>query len=203
MVSYRLGIDIGGTFTDFALVDDSSGKVMVNKCLTTPHDPSEAIMNGTKALLERAVVSTSQIDALVQGTTLATNALIERKGAKVGLVTTQGFRDILEMRRETRYDLYDLFIELPEPVVPRHLRLGVCERITKDGEIVTELDQSQLRVVVEQLMAEGIESLAVCFLNAYANPCHEVHCVIWSPPKMLPRMSRRSMATTPREVSSR
>ena len=174
MVRYRLGVDIGGTFTDFALIDDVSGKVSVNKALTTPHDPSEAIMHGTKALLDREHLSPSQLDVIVQGTTLATNALIERKGAKTGLVTTQGFRDILEMRRETRYDLYDLFIELPKLVVPRHLRLGVRERVDKDGNIVTELDQSQVAEAVDQLVAEGVESIAVCFLHSYANPTNEI-----------------------------
>jgi N-methylhydantoinase A/oxoprolinase/acetone carboxylase beta subunit len=98
MVRYRLGVDIGGTFTDFALIDDVSGKLSVNKALTTPHDPSEAIVKGTKALLDREGLSASQVDIIVQGTTLATNALIERKGAKTGLITTEGFRDILEMR---------------------------------------------------------------------------------------------------------
>lgn len=174
MVRYRLGVDIGGTFTDFALIDDASGKVSVNKCLTTPHDPSEVIMKGTKALLDREGLSASQIDVIVQGTTLATNALIERKGAKTGLITTQGFRDILEMRRETRYDLYDLFIELPELVVPRHLRLGVRERVNKDGKMITELDEPQLIQVVDQLMEQGIESIGVCFLHSYANPTNEI-----------------------------
>ena len=145
MVKLRLGVDVGGTFTDFALVDDVSGKLSVNKCLTTPDDPSEAIMKGLRALLEREGLQPSQIDVIVQGTTLATNALIERKGAKTALITTLGFRDILELRREVRYDLFDLFIEMPEPLVPRDLRLGVRERIDKDGGIVTELDESQLK----------------------------------------------------------
>jgi N-methylhydantoinase A len=173
MVKLRLGVDIGGTFTDFALVDDASGKLSVNKCLTTPDDPSDAIMKGLKVLLEREGFQPSQVDVIVQGTTLATNALIERKGAKTGLITTEGFRDILELRRETRYDLFDLFIEMPEPVVPRDFRLGVRERIDKDGKIVTELNESQLKSVLHQLIGQGAESVAVCFLNSYANPCHE------------------------------
>jgi N-methylhydantoinase A len=174
MVRYRLGVDIGGTFTDFALVDDALGEVSVNKALTTPHDPSEVIMKGAKALLDREGLSASQMDVIVQGTTLATNALIERKGAKTGLITTQGFRDTLEMRRETRYDLYNLFIELPELVVPRHLRLGVRERVDKDGKIITELDEPQLIQVVDQLIGQGVESIAVCFLHSYANPTNEI-----------------------------
>jgi N-methylhydantoinase A len=173
MVKLRLGVDVGGTFTDFALVDDVSGKLSVNKCLTTPGDPSEAIMNGLRALLEKEGLQPSQIDVIVQGTTLATNALIERKGAKTALITTQGFRDILELRREVRYDLFDLFIEMPEPLVPRDLRLGVRERIDKDGGIATELDESQLKELVNQLTGQGVESVAVCFLNSYANSQHE------------------------------
>jgi N-methylhydantoinase A len=173
MVKLRLGVDVGGTFTDFALVDDVSGKLSVNKCLTTPDDPSEAIMKGLRALLEREGLQPSQIDVIVQGTTLATNALIERKGAKTALITTLGFRDILELRREVRYDLFDLFIEMPEPLVPRDLRLGVRERIDKDGGIVTELDESQLKELVNQLTGQGVESVAVCFLNSYANSQHE------------------------------
>ena len=174
MLRYRLGVDIGGTFTDFALVDDVSGKVSVNKALTTPRDPSEAIMHGMKALLDDEGLSASQLDVIVQGTTLATNALIERKGAKTGMITTQGFKDILEMRRETRYDLYDLFIEQPEVVVPRHLRLGVQERVDKDGNIVVELDETQVAQAVDQLVAEGVDSVAVCFLHSYANPINEI-----------------------------
>ena len=174
MVRYRLGVDIGGTFTDFALIDEATGKVSVNKTLTTPHDPSEAIMKGTKALLDSAGLSASQLDIIVQGATLATNALIERKGAKTGLITTEGFRDILELRRETRYDIYDLFIEMPEPVVPRELRLGVRERMNKDGKVVTELDVPGLVQVVGRLVEQGVESVAVCFLNSYANPQNEI-----------------------------
>src|SRR3972149_2029745 len=174
MVRFRLGVDIGGTFTDFALIDDVSGKLSVNKALTTPHDPSEAIVKGTKALLGREGLLASQVDIIVQGTTLATNALIERKGAQTGLITPQGFRDILEMRRETRYDLYDLFIELPELVVPRHLRLGVRERVNKDGKVLTELDEAALVQAIDQLLAQGVESVAVCFLHSYANPTNEI-----------------------------
>jgi N-methylhydantoinase A len=174
MVKYRLGVDIGGTFTDFALIDDLSGKVSVNKALTTPHDPSEVIMKGTKALLDRGAISPAEVDIIVQGTTLATNAIIERKGAKTGLITTLGFRDILEMRRETRYDLYDLFIELPELVTPRHLRLGVRERVNKDGKVLADLDEAGLIQAIDQLVAQGVESVAVCFLHSYANPSNEI-----------------------------
>jgi len=174
MVRYRLGVDVGGTFTDFVLIDNVSSKASVNKVLTTPHNPSEGIMKGTKALLDSEGLSGSQLDIIVQGTTLATNALIERKGAKTGLITTQGFRDILEIRKESRYDQFDFFIELPEPLTPRHLRLGVQERVDKDGKIITELNESQLIQTVDQLVEEGVESIAVCFLHSYANPSNEI-----------------------------
>ncbi len=173
MVRFQLGVDIGGTFTDFALIDSTSGKISVNKTLTTPPDPSEAILNGIKELLEREGFKLSQIDILIHGTTLATNALIERKGAKTALITTQGFRDIIEMRRETRYDLYDLFIDLPEPVVPRYLRFGVRERIDKDGKIITPVDETQLIQIIDKMLKENVESIAICFLHSYANPINE------------------------------
>jgi N-methylhydantoinase A len=174
MVRYRLGVDVGGTFTDFVLIDDLFGKVRVNKTLTTPHNPSEAIMKGTQSLLAAEGLTASQLHIVIQGMTLATNALIERKGARTGLITTQGFRDILEIRKESRYDPDDFFIELPEPLTPRHLRLGVEERVDKDGNIVTRLNEPQLLKVLEQLEQEGVESIAVCFLHSYANPANEI-----------------------------
>ena len=131
-------------------------------------------MKGTKALLDGEGLSASQLDIIIQGMTLATNALIERKGAKTGLITTQGFRDILEIRKESRYDPDDFFIELPEPLTPRHLRLGVQERVDKDGNVVTRLNEEQLIQVVDQLKQEGVESIAVCFLHSYANPANEI-----------------------------
>jgi N-methylhydantoinase A len=174
MIRYRLGVDVGGTFTDFVLIDDVSGKVSVNKALTTPHNPSEAIMKGTKTLLDREGLSAFQLDIVIQGMTLATNALIERKGAKTGLITTQGFRDIIEIRKESRYDPDDFFIELPEPLTPRHLRLGVQERVDKDGNVITRLNEEQLLQAVDQLKQEGVESIAICFLHSYANPANEI-----------------------------
>lgn len=173
MIKFRLGIDIGGTFTDFALIDSETGKISFNKSLTTINDPSEAILNGANELLKREKIKFSQIDIIIHGTTLATNALIERKGAKTALITTQGFRDIIEMRRETRYDLYDLFIDLPEPVVPRYLRFGVEERVDKDGRIITPLNENQLVQIIDKLIKENIESIAVCFLHSYTNPANE------------------------------
>ena len=131
----RVGIDIGGTFTDFLLVDSSTGSFNVHKVLTTPDDPSRAVLDGLRALLSATGVEPAEITQIVHGTTLVTNALIERKGARTGLITTRGFRDAVEIGREHRYDLYDLFIDLPEPLVPRYLRLEVDERVFSDGSV--------------------------------------------------------------------
>ncbi len=171
---YRLGCDIGGTFTDFVLVNDATGEFQINKCLTTPGDPSDAVEQGIRELLEREPGFMPKIDEIIHGTTLVINAIIERKGAKTGLITTRGFRDVLELGREIRYDAYDIFAEYPQPLVPRALRLEVAERIASDGRIITALEAEDVRLVIRQLQALGIESLAVCLLNSYENPVHEV-----------------------------
>jgi N-methylhydantoinase A len=169
----RLGVDIGGTFTDLVLVDDTTGALRVGKVLTTPKDPAHAVEHGIQALLGDAGIAPSAIGAVVHGTTLATNALIERKGARTGLLTTRGFRDALEIRREGRYDMYDLFIDPPAPLVPRHLRREVSERLLADGSVAQPLDEGQARAAIARLLADGVEALAVCLLHAYANPVHE------------------------------
>lgn len=171
--SYRLGCDIGGTFTDFVLVDDSTGKIYVYKCLTTPMDPSEAIQRGIVALKELAPGYTKEVSEVIHGTTLVINAILERKGAKTGLITTGGFRDVLELGREVRYDAYDIFAEYPEPLVPRPLRMEVNERIASDGRVLRPLDPNEVREVLARLRSKGIESLAVCLINSYENPVHE------------------------------
>ena len=122
--TYRLGCDIGGTFTDFVLVNDETGEFRINKCLTTPGDPSDAVEQGIRELLERTPGFMPKISELIHGTTLVINAIIERKGSKTGLITTRGFRDVLELGRELRYDAYDIFAEYPLPLVPRYLRRG-------------------------------------------------------------------------------
>ena len=174
MVRYRLGVDIGGTFTDFALIDDLSGKVSVNKALTTPHDPSEVIMKGTRALLDRQAISPSDVDIIVQGTTLATNALIERKGAKTGLITTFGFRDVLEMGRGDRKELYNYLWKKPKPLVPRHLRLGLDERTDALGRILRKVRREDVARILEYFKEKGVEAVAVCLLHSYANPENEI-----------------------------
>ncbi|MBL8384715.1 MAG: hydantoinase/oxoprolinase family protein [Burkholderiales bacterium] len=168
-----LGSDIGGTFTDFVEVDESSGRIGVYKCLTTPGDPSEAIEAGVRELSARRGTDASALDVLVHGTTLVINAVIERKGAKTGLLTTRGFRDVLEIGREKRFDAYDLQIQFPEPLVPRHLRLEVDERLHATGAVIAPLNEGSSREAIATLLQEGVESIAVCLLHAYRNPAHE------------------------------
>jgi N-methylhydantoinase A len=168
-----MGVDIGGTFTDLVLLDDSAGEWRVAKTLTTPAAPEQAVVTGLRELLVETNLKPAEIDRLIHGTTLVTNAIIERKGAPTGLITTEGFRDVLEIGREHRYDMYDIFIELPKPLVPRHLRLGVRERILDDGSVLIPLDEEGVRQATRQLVAAGVKAVAVCFLHSYANPVHE------------------------------
>jgi N-methylhydantoinase A len=170
---YRLGCDIGGTFTDFVLVNDDTGEFTINKCLTTPGDPSDAVEEGVRQLLVRAPGFMAQLEEVIHGTTLVINAIIERKGAKTGLITTRGFRDVLELGRELRYDAYDIFAEYPLPLVPRSLRHEVSERIAVDGRVIRDLDEKDVRRVLADVLELGIESLAVCLINSYENPVHE------------------------------
>jgi len=172
--NYRLGCDIGGTFTDFVLVNDDTGEFQINKCLTTPGDPSDAVEQGIREMLDREPGFMPKIDEIIHGTTLVINAIIERKGARTGLITTRGFRDVLELGREIRYDAYDIFSEYPLPLVPRSLRLEVTERITSDGRIIQDLEEQDVQNALSELLESGIESLAVCLLNSYENPVHEI-----------------------------
>jgi len=172
--SYRLGCDIGGTFTDFVLVNDETGEFQINKCLTTPADPSDAVELGIRELLERTPGFMPHIREIIHGTTLVINAILERKGAKTGLITTMGFRDVLELGRELRYDAYDIFAEYPLPLVPRYLRQEVSERVTSDGRVIKDLDTQEVQRVLFKLLDLGIESLAVCLINSYENPVHEI-----------------------------
>ncbi|MDO9219059.1 MAG: hydantoinase/oxoprolinase family protein, partial [Lacisediminimonas sp.] len=169
-----LGSDIGGTFTDFVEVDEASGLVQVYKCLTTPDDPSRAIDEGVRTLAQRQGRTAAATDVMVHGTTLVINAVIERKGAKTGLLTTRGFRDVLEIGREKRFDAYDLQITFPEPLVPRYMRLEVEERMHATGAILTPLDEASARAAIGRLLELGCESFAVCLLHAYRNPVHEL-----------------------------
>ena len=168
-----LGIDIGGTFTDVVIHDPRDGRAVIWKESTTPDDPSRGAMEGTRRVLEKAGATPGQIGRVVHATTLFTNALIERKGARTGLLTTAGFRDVLEIGRERKYELYDLFIEMPKPLVPRPWRREAMERLAPDGSVEKKLDVDAALAEVAQLVEQGVESLAICFLHSYANPAHE------------------------------
>ncbi len=170
---YKLGIDIGGTFTDMVLLDEALGTVRLAKTLTTPSDPLIGLFNGIDQVRQRYGVSPMEMDLLVHGTTLATNAVVERKGAKTALVTTAGFRDVLEIGREIRYNLYDIFIEMPQPLVPRHLRFEVEERMSCYGEVLSTPDEADLAQLATELVRQGVEAVAVCFLHSFTNPAHE------------------------------
>ena len=168
-----LGIDIGGTFTDLVIHDPRDGRAVIWKESTTPDDPARGALEGTRRVLEKAGARPEQVGRVVHATTLFTNALIERKGAKTGLLTTAGFRDVLEIGRERKYELYDLFIEMPRPLVPRPWRREAVERLAPDGSVEKALDIDAALTEVAGLVKDGVESLAICFLHAYANPQHE------------------------------
>lgn len=172
----RLAVDIGGTFTDVAIealtAEDHTQRWTV-KVLTTPHAPELGVLAGVRAVLARAGMQAPDITLLIHGTTLATNALIERKGAPTAFLTTEGFRDVLALGNESRYDQYDLNIELPQPLVPRRWRLPVPERLDNTGQVLVPLDEAAVRAWVPFLRAEGIASLAIGFLHGFVNPVHE------------------------------
>jgi N-methylhydantoinase A len=170
----RIGIDVGGTFTDFVLLEDATGRTFTYKCLTTPRDPSDAMEQGLRALAARLPGCVEQLEELIHGTTLVINAIIERKGARTGLITTRGFRDVLELGREIRYAAYDAFAQMPEPLVPRERRLEVDERLRADGSVLAPLDEAQAREAVREMSRLGVESVAVCLLNSFENPAHEM-----------------------------
>ncbi|TAE32251.1 MAG: hydantoinase/oxoprolinase family protein [Cytophagales bacterium] len=173
MLLMKLGIDIGGTFTDLVLLNEQDGAVVFAKTLTTYPDPTEGILTGVQEIVQKSGIESSQIDTLVHGTTLVTNAVIERKGAKTALLTTKGFEDVLEIGREMRYDIYDIFITMPKPLVPAHLRRGVTERLDKQGVVVESLRLDEAEQHLLELQAEGVQSVAVSFLHSFANTAHE------------------------------
>lgn len=168
----RVGVDIGGTFTDIAL--DIDGVLHSTKVLTDYTAPEQAILKGVVAVAGLAGIALSKIDLLIHGTTLATNALIERRGAKTAFVTTEGFRDVLEMRTENRFEQYDLDITLPPALIPRADRFVVRERMNAAGKVLLPLDEASVAAVVEAIAAGGYESVAIGFIHAYANGAHEV-----------------------------
>ena len=167
----KLAVDIGGTFTDLVL--EKGGERHQAKLLTTPAAPEEAVLEGTKRILAESNTPLDAVELVIHGTTLATNALIERKGAKTGLIATEGFRDSVEIAYEHRFEQYDLYMDRPTPLVPRHRRLGVSERMAADGSILLPLDEEAVVGQAHALRDEGIEALAICFLHSYMNAAHE------------------------------
>ena len=173
-MTWRLGIDVGGTFTDFALLDQAGKKLAIHKQLTTPSDPSIAVVDGIKEILRKNHVSISDVSVVAHGTTLVTNAVIERKGVATGMLVTSGFEDVLDTGMEQRYELFDLRITYPEPIIPRNLRKGISERVHFNGSIETKIDLDQVhRHTKELIETKKIKALAVCFLHSYINPSHE------------------------------
>lgn len=170
----RIGVDVGGTFTDLVLHDPTRDLVHTGKLLTTPDDPSAAIISGVIRLLREVDLTAADLHSVIHGTTLVTNTIIERTGAKVGLLTTDGFRDSIEIGKETRYDLYDLFLDPPPTLVPRHRRLEIPERVSADGELLLPLDEAAVARAARQLVdQDGCEALAIAFMHSYRAPVHE------------------------------
>lgn len=169
--SIRMGVDIGGTFTDVVL--EKGGELSSTKVLTTYAAPENAIIDGMHQVCAKAGVDPSAIEQIIHGTTLATNALIERRGAKTALITTEGFRDVIEMRTESRFEQYDLNLNLPEPLLPRQMRFTVPGRVNAKGEILVGLDRADVEAVVDRIAEAGFESVAVGLIHSYLNPVHE------------------------------
>ena len=166
----RIGVDIGGTFTDIVYIDDETHEIIVNKSRTTPHDIGQGVMDAVQKL----DVDMSQVSLFIHGTTAGINAIVQRKGAKVGILTSRGFTDVLEMGRGDKKELYDYMWKKPRPLVPRHLRLAVNERMSYTGEILEPLEEAQVRSAIEELKRNGVEAVAVCLLHSYINPIHEL-----------------------------
>ena len=170
---FRVGVDVGGTFTDAVLISESTGEIHIAKVLSTPKDPSIGFLTAVTQILKKAGLTTENISYLVHGTTVATNALIEGKTPKTAFITTAGFRDMLEIGRQVRPSLYDLNFEKLRPLVPRNLCYEVRERLDASGNVLLDLDEEGVREIADQLAKEGITSAAICFLHSYLNPTHE------------------------------
>src|SRR5262249_40550714 len=167
----RMAVDIGGTFTDVVL--ERGAKLLTRKVLTTSDRPEEGVLAGARLVLAEAGLHFSDIDVFIHGTTLATNAIIERRGARTALIATEGFRDVLDIATESRYDQYDLAIEKPRPLVPRSLRFTVPERIDVHGRVRLRLDEEEVAARAQALKENGVEAVAICFMHSYVNPAHE------------------------------
>ena len=169
-----LAVDIGGTFTDIVALDKQGARIAVEKLLTSYPDPSAAVIQGLRRLLLREEIPPESVRYVVHGTTLITNTLIERTGAKTALLATAGFRDAIEIGNEGRYDMYDLALQKPQPLAPRHLRFDVPERMLADERVYKPLDEEALRDICRRLRGLEIEAVGICFLHAYTNPTHEL-----------------------------
>src|SRR6516165_619364 len=172
MMQHRLGIDIGGTFTDAAL-ESGEGR-FTTKVLTDPAAPERSVLDAITAVLANAKLEPSALSIIIHGTTLATNALIERKGAKIALITTEGFRDTIEIRHENRFEQYDVGIDLPPPLVPRRLRYPVRERIDARGRVLIPLDEADVHRAIDGIERHGVEAVAVGLLHSFTEPRHEL-----------------------------
>jgi len=173
-VSYRLSVDVGGTFTDIVLFNEKYKRFYITKILSTPQDQSIGIVEGIKKMVKQVGISYNDISYFIHGTTVATNALLERKGAKTALITTEGFRDIFEIGRQRRPDLYDFWAKRPKPPIPRYLIYEVPERILYTGKVIKELDENKARDIIREIKKNDIESVAVCLLHSYKNPKNEL-----------------------------
>ena len=170
---FRAGVDVGGTFTDVVLVEEETGEILVAKVATVPADPSQGCIDGINKALSNFAIDPAEVAFTVHGTTIATNTIIEGKGAKAGLVTCEGFRDVLEIAYQTRPSLYDVFYDRPTPLIPRYLCLGVPARIGPDGEEIVPLDEEAVRRRARFFKEQGVEAIAVAFLHSYLDPSHE------------------------------
>ncbi|MBT5664068.1 MAG: hydantoinase/oxoprolinase family protein, partial [Rhodospirillaceae bacterium] len=170
---YRVGVDVGGTFTDLTLFDETSAVLSYHKVPSTPHDPSLAIEQGVGELLDREGVAADDVVYLGHGTTVALNMLLERRDPTIGLITTRGFRDVLEIARQTRPNLYDYSVTRPDPLARRAHRIEVTERVDAAGAVLRPLSDSETEDAAAQLKAAGVKAVAICFLHAYRNPAHE------------------------------
>ncbi len=167
---YRIGIDIGGAFTDLVGYDDETGEFIWVKDETTPQDPSIGVVN----TISKSKIDFSKVLSIIHGQTLVINTIIERKGARVGLLTTKGFRDVLELQRSNRRDMYNFRYQKPDPIIPRYLRIEVEERVMADGSVLKPLNEEEVKNGVNKLLKEGVESICISFINSYANPTHEL-----------------------------
>ena len=173
---FRVGVDVGGTFTDVVLVEERTGEILIAKVATVPSDPSEGCVHAIDKAIAAYALTPEQFAFTVHGTTIATNTIIEGKQAKAGLITCEGFRDVLEIAYQTRPNLYDVFYDKPKPLIPRYLCRGVPERIDADGVVLVPLDEEAVRVVARFLAKEGVEAIAVALLHSYKDPTHERRC---------------------------